>query len=88
MADINRYISCVFDEIRGELEEYYIFKEKIKINDYLLKIFYEMWGKYAKASVPSSQFLEFTFLSNSVIFYEKRYLEDAGYGTLYCNFNR
>ena len=31
MADINRYISCVFDEIRGELEEYYIFKEKIKI---------------------------------------------------------
>lgn len=39
-------------------------------------------------SVPSSQFLEFTFLSNSVIFYEKRYLEDAGYGTLYCNFNR
>ena len=36
MADINRYISCVFDEIRGELEEYYIFKEKIKINDYLL----------------------------------------------------
>ena len=32
--------------------------------------------------------LEFTFLSNIVIFYEKRYLEDAGYGTLYCNFNR
>ncbi len=42
----------------------------------------------ADTSTPSGQFLEFTFLSNIVIFYEKRYLEDAGYGTLYCNFNR
>ena len=81
MADINRYISCVFDEIRGELEEYYIFKEKIKINDYLLKIFYEMWGKYAKASKLdynpiASSFNKIYFWKNllkSLIFFDKFY---------------
>ena len=81
MADINRYISCVFDEIRGELEEYYIFKEKIKINDYLLKIFYEMWGKYAKASKLdynpiASSFNKVYFWKNllkSLIFFDKFY---------------
>lgn len=41
-----------------------------------------------RPSTPSGQFLEFTFMPNIVIFYEKRYLEDAGCDALYCNFNR
>ena len=31
-----------------------------------------------RPSTPSRQKLEFTFLPNTVIFYEKKYLEDAG----------
>ncbi len=49
---------------------------------------YIIWGFKNRPSTPSGQFLEFTFLSNIVIFYEKRYLEDACYDTLYCDFNR
>lgn len=50
MAEIKNSIICIFNEIKNELKDYYIFKEKMKINDYLLKIFYEICGKYMKAS--------------------------------------
>lgn len=50
MAEIKNSIICIFNETKNELKDYYIFREKMKINDYLLRTFYEIYGKYMKAS--------------------------------------
>ena len=68
MADIKESIVCIFNEIKNELEDYYIFKEKMKVNDYLLKKFYKMWGKHIKASKFDYNSIALTF--NKVYFWK------------------
>lgn len=81
MADIKNSIICTFIEIKNDLEDYYIFKEKMKINDYLLKIFYKICGKYMKASKLDYNSIALSFnkvffwknLLKSLIFFDKFY---------------
>lgn len=68
MAEVKKNIIWTFNEIKNELDNYYIFKEKMRINDFILKKIYEFLGKYIKASKVDYNSIALTF--NKVYFWK------------------
>ena len=68
MAEIRESVLDVFNEIKKELNDYYIFKEKVKVKDYLLRKFYEILGRHIKSSNFDYNSVALTF--NKVYFWK------------------
>lgn len=82
MDIINKSIVRIFFEVKKELDYYYIFNEKKKINDYILKKIYTIWGKYLRTSMFDYNSIALSF---NRVYYLKNLLKNLIFFDRYFN---
>lgn len=81
MDIIEESVVHMFMEVTRELSDYYVFKKRKKVSDYLLKIIYKVWGEHIKSNVIDYNYVAIAFnkvyfwknLLKNMIFFDRYY---------------